>query len=37
MGGNGIDEADLQPFVGTVPNAVVEAGRLAREASYIDF
>ncbi len=37
MGGNGIDEADLQPFVGTVPNAVVEARRLAREESYIDF
>ena len=37
MGGNGVDEAQLQPFVGTVPNAPAELNHLIKEQNYVYF
>lgn len=37
MGGNGVDETRLQPFVETVPYAPAELQRLVKEQSYIYF
>lgn len=37
MGGHGVDAQALQPFVSTVPDAVAEAERLRRDASYLAF
>lgn len=37
MGSHRVDEAHLQPFVGTVPYGAAEVERLVREEDYIDF
>ena len=37
MGGNGVDEEDLQPFIETVAYATAELQRLRRENNYLYF
>jgi intracellular sulfur oxidation DsrE/DsrF family protein len=37
MGNQALDPAGLQPFVGTVPNGMLEVRRLREEEGYLDF